>query len=279
MTHPLLISLSTLSSSWRISRGIIGALTAVVLIATTAAPALADETVRVTRDGQAGWLFNRDASTSTPYEFTTDEASTGYGSIYVPPITNQTGEGDPEPKDKFIAEQFVHIPAAELESISYDFLIAGDGIAADANEFYLNIYTVLPDSNPETTFYDCRFDYVPGIGSTDVFTTETFTDDDVADGFGDKNKPECPTELNGLPDGTTISFFSISVGDTSANDTGLAGYYDNVVVNTTDGTTTYDFEAAPQTKEDCRDDGYADYGFKNQGQCISSIVSQRPNES
>lgn len=103
MTHPLLISLSTLQSSLRVLRGIIGALMAVVLIATTAAPALADETVRVMRDGQPGWLFNRDASTSTPYEFTTDEASTGYGSIYVPPITNQTGEGDPEPKDKFVA--------------------------------------------------------------------------------------------------------------------------------------------------------------------------------
>lgn len=277
MTHPLLISMSTLSSPWRISRGIIGALMAVVLIATTAAPALADETVRVTRDGQAGWLFNRDASTSTPYEFTTDEASTGYGSIYVPPITNQTGEGDPDPKDKFIAEQFVDIPAADLESISYDFLIAGDGTAADANEFYLNIYTVLPESDPET-FYDCRFDYVPATGSTTEFTTATFEDGDTANNVRARSGVTCPGTLDGLPEETTVKFFSISVGDTSTNDTGVAGYYDvNVVVETTDGTTTYDFEPTP--KVICGDGRYEDLGFKNQGQCVSSIVSQRPSES
>ena len=42
---------------------------------------------------------------------------------------------------------------------------------------------------------------------------------------------------------------------------------------TIDGTTTvYDFEpGSPATKEDCKNGGFADYGFANQGQCIRFV--------
>ena len=48
----------------------------------------ATSTVVVTGDtaagvNQPGWLFNRDLSTSTPYEFNYDAASVGVGSLYV----------------------------------------------------------------------------------------------------------------------------------------------------------------------------------------------------
>ena len=35
------------------------------------------------------------------------------------------------------------------------------------------------------------------------------------------------------------------------------------------GTTTYDFESNPTDKGDCKKGGYADFSFKNQGQCIA----------
>lgn len=248
---------------------------AAAVVAALAMPAAADETIRVTADGQSGWLFNRDASTSTPYEFTTDEASIGSGSIYVPPIVNDGPDGLSNPTnagaDKFIAEQFIGIPAADLNAISYDFLIAGAGrTAADANEFYLNVYTVLPGNDPDTTYYDCRFDYVPTMGSTTVFTTASFAPTDIPSRSAGAG---CELTLAEMPEGTILRAFAISVGDTSMNDTGLAGYYDNVVLDTVSGTTTWDFEAAPETKDDCRNGGFAEYGFKNQGQCIASIVS------
>ena len=37
------------------------------------------------------------------------------------------------------------------------------------------------------------------------------------------------------------------------------------------------FTAIPQTKADCMDGGWQNFGFKNQGQCIASIVSQSAN--
>ena len=42
--------------------------------------------------------------------------------------------------------------------------------------------------------------------------------------------------------GSTISGFTLNLGDTSNSDTGIAGYFDKVVVNTTGNVTTYDFE-------------------------------------
>ena len=60
---------------------------------------------------QPGWLFNRDVSTSTPFEFNTDQASIGTGSLYVSPI----GENAP---NKFIAENFLNELVADVEMIS-----------------------------------------------------------------------------------------------------------------------------------------------------------------
>ena len=45
-------------------------------------------------ENQPGWLFNRDVTTATPYEFNTDQASIGNGSLYVLPITNGSSYGN-----------------------------------------------------------------------------------------------------------------------------------------------------------------------------------------
>lgn len=185
-------------------------------------------------EDQPGWLFNRDITTATPFEFTTNEHSTGTGSLYVKPIGTN-------PSNKMVAENFDKVPVADLSSISYDYRIAGNGTSSSANQFYLNVYANIDNSN---NYYDCRFDYVPTAGSTTGFTTASFASTATPVNVQQRSSSRitCPTTLAGMPAGSMVRMSSISVGDTSANDTGLAGYLDNIVVNKLSGTTAYDFE-------------------------------------
>lgn len=199
----------------------------------------------VTPTGTQGWIFNPDPTNATPYEFNNNKSSIGAGSLFVNPI-------DATPAHKFIAAKPLNIPAASLSSVSYDFLIAGNGTAASANQFYLNVYANLPGS---TTYYDCRFDHVPATGSTTNFTNATFLSANPAsavdDRFNGTARPDdgynCPTSLAQMAidrPGSTVSAITLNLGDTSAFDAGLAGYYDKVVTATSSDTTTYDFEVA-----------------------------------
>lgn len=242
----------------------------------------ADSTVTVTGDTSAGenepgWLFNRDTLTSTPYEFNQDEASIGSGSLYVLPI-------GADASDKFIAENFILTPIADTNSISYDFLIGSGGNVSDANEFYMNVYANFGSSDPEK-FYDCRYDVVPTSGSLDDFTTVTFDPTlsyPVTTRSGDSAAPHVcpavPSDMDDLSAGSSIRVFSLNVGDTTANDEGLDGYLDNVIVDTNTDVTTYDFEPATVTsKEDCKKGGWKTSNtteYKNQGDCVSSFASE-----
>lgn len=218
----------------------------------------------------SGWLFNRDQSTRTPYLFTTDEAQIGFGSLYIEPITNSIN-GD---SDKFIGELYLNEEVANIESISYDFLIGSGGTAADENHFYLNVYANFGESDP-FKFYDCRYNMVPATGSTSDWTTITF---DLTQPYSVTTRgssphtcPSVPADMDNLSSGSTIRVAALNVGDTSDNDQGLDGYYDKVVVNRVSGTTVYNFEAVPTKKSDCKKGGWKDYGFKNQGQCIRYV--------
>lgn len=239
---------------------------ALVLPLAAAPPAIAaDETIVIRGDGAGEnvpgeWLFNRDQSTSTPYEFTAAAGSIGAGSLSVEPI----GSNAP---DKFIGEYFAFTSVADFESFSHDFQIAGDGDVSDADQFYVNVYVNLPTS-PSSGFYDCRYDFIPSAGSTMGFSTFQFTDDTVADGVASRNGAACGTSISDVDGASTIRSIAINVGDTSANDEGLAGYYDKVVLEHSDGSTTFDFEPTP-TKDECKKGGYADFGFRNQGQCVA----------
>ena len=74
-----------------------------------------------------------------------------------------------------------------------------------------------------------------------------------------------------MPSGSHVRAIALNIGDTSASDTGLAGYLDNVQVATGSGTTTYDFDVNAGTKDDCKSGGWALYGFANQGGCVSWV--------
>ena len=246
-----------------------GFLTTIASLVVVSTPVLAAVTTyTVTPGNQQGWVFNPDPTNSTPYNFTTDKASIGQGSLYVQPISST-------PAKKFIAAKTLGVPVSSLSSIAYDFLIAGNGTSSSANQFYLNVYTNKPSS---TTYYDCRFDYVPSTGSTSNFTTASFSSTTTpahVSGAG------CPTTLAGMPAGSTAKSIALNVGDTSASDAGLAGYLDKAVITTTGDTKTYDFEPTltPDKVSDCKHNGWKKFNtpaFPNQGQCIKYVHQHHP---
>ncbi len=206
----------------------------------------ADSTIVVTGntslgENQPGWMFNRDTNTATPFDFNTGAASIGTGSIYVLPIGANAS-------DKFIAENFINAPVDEVNYISYDFKIGPNGVDTQEEQFYMNVYANFGESD-DLKFYDCRYNIVPTTGSTAGFTTVTF---DPTQSYPVTTRggasasphpcPSVPADMDSLSPGSNIRAFAINVGDTSANDVGLDGYLDKVVVSKGLEVTTYDFE-------------------------------------
>ena len=226
-------------------------------------------------ENQPGWMFNRDASTSTPYTFNTAQTSIGVGSLYVLPIGSTAA-------NKFVGENFINTPVADVDSISYDYMIGAGGDASDDSQFYMNVYANFGESD-DLKFYDCRYAVIPTVGSTSGFTTVTF---DPTQAYPVTTRggasaspytcPAVPADMDLLSAGSNIRMFALNVGDTSLSDVGLDGYLDNVVVTINGSTTTYDFEPAvtPLSREECKEDGWMLFNsptFKNRGECVSYI--------
>lgn len=201
-------------------------------------------------ENQPGWLFNRDTDTQSPFEFNTDEASIGSGSLFVEPIANDIN-GD---SDKFIGELFLLDEVADVKAISYDYMIADGGSESDEDQFYMNVYTNFGDSSA-TKFYDCRYDIVPNNGTVGSFETVSFNLTTGAVSGGSVvnvqkhssslyNCPAAPAGMDAYAVGSRVRAVAISVGDTSNSDLGVSGYLDKVVIDTVTSLTTYDFEPA-----------------------------------
>ena len=62
-----------------------------------------------------------------------------------------------------------------------------------------------------------------------------------------------------MGDGATLRMIALNLGDRSANDVGVDGYFDNVVVTIDGDTTVYDFEPVPPNKDACKKGGYVEY--------------------
>ncbi len=216
-----------------------------------------------------GWMFNRDWTSATPFEFSLDAASIGAGSIYVLPIQNSFPNAGG--RDKFIAEHFLLTPMDEVESISWDFQVGTNrNLPNDYKQFYFNAYANFPG---QTGYGNCVYNVVPSAGSNSGFTTVTFDPQVVPSKITTRtgSPAACPARAANMPAGSTLRMFAINVGDTSFTDTGVDGYLDNVVVTTTNGTTVYDFEVVPTTIEQCKNNGWRAFGFRNQGQCIQFV--------
>lgn len=226
----------------------ISSITLLIVFVTTAYAI--DTTVTVTGntsagENQPGWLFNRDVTTATPFTFNTDQQSIGTGSLYVMPIGANTS-------DKFVGENFINTPIADINSIKYDFRIGSGGVATEEEQFYMNVYANFGTSD-DLKFYDCRYNVVPSVGSTAAFTTVTFdptlaypvTTRTGAPGTASPfTCPAIPADMDNFSDGSNMRMFSLNVGDTSSSDEGLDGYLDKVIVDVNTDVTTYDFEPA-----------------------------------
>lgn len=241
-----------------------------------------DSTVTVTGntspgENQPGWMFGRDLSNATPFSFVMSSPSIGVGSLYVEPLSSVAAK-------KFIGENFINTPITEINSISYDFKIGAGGSSTQEEQFYMNVYANFGISD-DLKFYDCRYDVVPTVGSKDGYTTVTFDPNNsypVTTRGGASASPfTCPSSpaaMDTLSAGSNIRAFALNLGDTSANDVGLDGYFDNVVVDLGSGVTTYDFEPMlkPANKSECKKDGWMSFNspiFKNQGDCVSFLQS------
>ncbi len=193
-------------------------------------------------ENQPGWMFNRDTSTDTPFEFNTDEMSIGTGALYVLPIGANAS-------DKFIAENFINTAISEIDSISYEYKIGAGGEESDMNQFYMNVYANFGQSD-DTKFYDCRYNVVAKEGSTSDWSTVTFDPTMeypvTVSGSSPFACPASPADMDLSSPNSTIRVFAINVGDTSTSDQGLDGYLDNVVVDLGENSTTYDFEPADE---------------------------------
>jgi len=194
----------------------------------------------IVRDGTVfddSWVFNAEPPFVTPAYFSTEESSSGIGSLAVIPITNTTGN-----QAKFILR---YVPAtqillSDLQQFSIDFLIDGEGTNLNPNQFYINLYTLTPDP-ADGSWYDCRFDYVATSGSTTYWTALSFDPTTVATNVGSKlTSGSCPSSLSGMPAGSAVLFLSVNLGDTSANDTGSGGFFDNARMTVAGNTTIWD---------------------------------------
>lgn len=228
-----------------------------------------DHIVVVNTNPDDGWTYNPDPANATPAGFATDEASIGIGSLHAAPITNGTNA------QKFI---LTYVPGSEiliedLEQFSIDFLIDDEGLSK-VNQFYVNLYTFAPAPS-DGTYYDCRFDFVATSGSTTEWTQLGFASGDTATAVADQwAGGVCPTSPEGMPAGSTVFFIAVNIGDTSGNDTGVGGYFDNANLTVAGSTTTFDFEPSIN---DCKNNGWQSLkkpdgsSFKNQGDCIQYI--------
>lgn len=232
-------------------------------------------TVVVTPASMGDWTLNPDAPNVTPAGFSTAQASIGIGSIHAAPIGNP-------PAAKLILkyEPAASIPVSSFESVSIDFRIDAASTSTAPNphkQFYINVYTLAPGA---TSWYSCRFDYVAGSGSTTNWTQLTAASSATPTSVGKHSSvPTCPTTLAGMPSGSVVWRIAVNLGDTSANDVGIGGFFDKAQLTVGGSTTVFDFEpyVVASSKDACKNGGYAGLArtdgstFKNQGDCIQFV--------
>lgn len=194
-----------------------------------------------TGENQLGWLFNRDISTMTPFEFNTNSASIGSGSLYVKPISTSSF-------DKFIGEFFALAEISKINKASVDFKVGPVSSTTPAAQFYMNVYANFGTSSP-TKYYDCRYDILLPSVSNSSFTTLTFDTNQsytvTTRGSSPYSCPTSPAKMDTLSGKSFIRAIAVTVGDTTNSDAGLDAYIDKFVFDTDTGITTYDFEPTP----------------------------------
>ena len=180
-------------------------------------------------------------SGAVPVSFTTNEASTGAGSLEFGPIPATPGDkflmAPPYGSVDWLTSLLADTRRSQFNSISYDFFPA----TLSASHFYLNVYVDQFGDGPATSFYDCRYDYTPSgtVGSWNTFqvTASTIPSNVAATGAS-----VCPPTLAGGDANDEILYMVINGGQSNASDDGLIGHFDNVVLDAGGQTIVFDFE-------------------------------------
>jgi len=141
-----------------------------------------------------------------------------------------------------IVQRAEDIPTASFE-LGFDYYIAPDATNKNPQQFYAGVYTKKAAST--ATFYDCRYDFVATTAG-DGWHHVAVTGATAATAVGVKNGAVCGTSYSSLSGGS-VFLVALNAGDTSASDAGIKGAFDTVAITGAAGTTTYDFEPAPDT--------------------------------
>ncbi|MEM1111990.1 MAG: hypothetical protein AAGI11_08795 [Pseudomonadota bacterium] len=206
----------------------------------------------VNQSDSANWSFF--PTGPVPVTFSAEQATTGNGSLGFGPISST-------PADKFLMSPpygsaagglsiIANVGSAAFASFSYDFYPTG----GDASNFYLNVYVDLGGDGPAASFYDCRYDYVPG-GSTDAWNTFTVTAASTPDLVTPQGGSICPATLSATGINDEILYMVVNGGQSTATDTGLGGFFDNVALSAGGETASYDFEDENAISPDVSADG------------------------
>lgn len=225
---------------------VIGVLALLASLLLVTGVAVASDTVVVSGSGSdSGILFNADPNFDTPYEFSPQAASLGSSSLKVLPIQNDEDGNN----DKFIAlipfggGYFGGPGSASFESVSVDFQVIDESPASSGpayQQFYINVYANAAGDSGE--FYDCRYDYVATSGSETSFTELLAAGNATVVANRTGTIADCGSSPADLPSGAVVTTVAINIGDTSANDQGVGGYFDNIQVTDNGHTTTYNLE-------------------------------------
>jgi hypothetical protein len=191
----------------------------------------------VTPSNLAGWTVLPDGS--VPVSWSPATAAIGSGSLQFGPISGAN------PANKFVMFAPYNGLVSDLTSIGYSFYI-DPASPVGADNFYINVYvdSIANGIGTFATFYDCRYDWVPASGTTGAWNTVSIASGGSWTSVGNP-LGSCPATLAAMPAGSVVRFIAFNGGQSTASDAGLAGGFDNVVLTTTGGVTTYDFEPDP----------------------------------
>jgi len=147
---------------------------------------------------------------------------------------------------------FPDTPLSDFEKLSYDFYVKDcqNQKTSCPKQFYTGLYA-RSSATSQTSFYDCRFNYVPAVGGVEgTWTTFTFTADTPGRACGYKSgSPDCSEPcVSGWTAGGQYSLndyiaatsgdavissafaqaWNLNIGDSAANDEGLQGCYGDI---------------------------------------------------
>jgi hypothetical protein len=195
--------------------------------------------------GNQGWQIdnNRTTDFAFPYDFVAGNMPPiGTGSLqYAASNANID-------KEKMYIWRTESIKVADFRKVKFDYYFAPDSAVKTPSQIYLNIYVNTVATTVEPTFYDCKFDYVATRAADGKWSTLAM---DRADAPTTpptaRNSAVCGNSIAQLQPNDTITRIAINAGDTSANDAGMKGGFDNVFVKTKSSEVTYDFDPATVT--------------------------------